>query len=67
VEVGDREVLLGDSLVLHQRAISEGASVDLHVTSGAFHMWQEWTPWLPEAEESLQRAAAFLKNLLEEV
>ena len=60
VEIGDREVLLGDSQVLAQRANEAGATISLHVEPGAFHMWQLWTPWLPAADVSLRRAAAFL-------
>jgi acetyl esterase/lipase len=62
VEVGDREVLLGDARVLARRAHAAGAEVSLHVEPGAFHMWQLWAPWLPEANASLDRAAAFLRT-----
>lgn len=62
LEVGDREVLLGDAQVLAQRAQEAGAEVSLHVEPGAFHMWQLWTPWLPEADASLQRVASFLRR-----
>jgi acetyl esterase/lipase len=62
VEVGDREVLLGDSQVLARRARTAGTDVSLHIEPGAFHMWQLWTPWLPAADASLDRAAAFLRE-----
>ena len=60
IEVGDREVLLDDSRLLAERAREAGAEVGLHVEPGAFHMWQLWTPWLPEADASLRRAADVL-------
>ncbi|MDX1420654.1 MAG: alpha/beta hydrolase fold domain-containing protein [Rubricoccaceae bacterium] len=61
VEVGAREVLLDDGRLLAARAHAAGADVSLHVERDAFHMWQLWTPWLPEADASLARAAAFLQ------
>ncbi|WP_412067930.1 alpha/beta hydrolase fold domain-containing protein [Rubrivirga sp. IMCC43871] len=60
VEVGGREVLLGDALRLAERACAAGADLSLHLTADAFHMWQLWTPWLPAADASLRRAAAAL-------
>lgn len=62
VEVGDREVLLGDARLL--AAYGRDAEVALHVEPGAFHMWQLWTPWLPAADASLDRAAAFVRERL---
>ena len=64
VEVGGREVLLDDTRILAARAQDAGAEVALHVEPEAFHMWQLWTPWLPEADASLGRAAAFLRERL---
>lgn len=60
VEAGSEEVLLGDSLVLHRRAQSQGAPITLHVEPGLLHMAQLWTPWWPAASASLERAVAFL-------
>ena len=57
VEVGGTEVLLGEGRLLHERGRAAGAEVTLHVEPDAFHMWQLWTPWLSEADASLQRAA----------
>ena len=64
IEVGDREVLLGDSFALYSQAVRAGVDVGLHVAPGVFHMWQAWAPWLPEASESLQRVGAFLRKRL---
>ncbi len=64
VEVGTREVLLGDARLLAERGREAGAEVSLHVEEGAFHMWQLWTPWLPEAGASLERVATFLERHL---
>ncbi len=66
VEVGGTEVLLGEAQILAERGTAAGADVTLHVEPDAFHMWQLWTPWLPQATESLGRSAAFLKKRLGE-
>lgn len=58
IEVGDPEVLLGDSLVLRERALTAGAVCTLRVEPGLLHMAQLWTPWWPMAEASLAHAAA---------
>ncbi|WP_412063497.1 alpha/beta hydrolase fold domain-containing protein [Rubrivirga sp. IMCC45206] len=62
VEVGGREVLLGDALRLAELACAAGAGLSLHLTADAFHMWQLWTPWLPAADASLRRAAEALSG-----
>ena len=57
VEVGGTEVLLGEAQLLAEKGQAAGAEVALHVEPDAFHMWQLWSPWLPQADVSLQRAA----------
>ena len=64
VEVGGTEVLLGEARILAERGQAAGVDVTLHVEPDAFHMWQLWSPWLPEADASLRRAAAFVAGHL---
>ncbi|WP_420456946.1 alpha/beta hydrolase [Rubrivirga sp.] len=64
VEVGGTEVLLGEAQILAEKGKEAGAQVELHVEPDAFHMWQLWTPWLAEADASLQRAAGFVADHL---
>ena len=64
LEVGSVEVLLGESQLVHEWGTEQGADVSLHVEPDAFHMWQLWTPWLPQANQSIDRAAQFLKKQL---
>lgn len=59
IEVGDGEVLLGDSLVLADAAREAGVPTTLHVERDGLHMMQLWTPWWQAATDSLERAAAF--------
>lgn len=62
VEVGAPEVLLGDATLLVERAAIAGAEATLRVTPGLVHMGQLWAPWWPAATESLDRAAAFVRD-----
>ncbi len=64
IEVGGREVLLDDSCLLAEYAERAGAHVSLHVDDTAFHLWQLFAPWLPEANRSLDRVAAFVRERL---
>lgn len=52
-------MLLGDSLVLADRARAAGAAVTLRVEPRGLHMGQLWSPWWPLANESLARAGRF--------
>jgi acetyl esterase/lipase len=62
VEVGGREVLLGDSKLLAERAARLGADVTLHIEPDGVHLMQAFAPHLSEANESLARVAAFVRR-----
>ena len=64
IEVGSGEVLLGDSLVLADRARTAGRSVSVHVDPVGLHMGQLWAPWWPSASASLDRAATFIRSVV---
>ena len=64
IEVGDPEVLLGDSVVLHERARRAGMNVTLHIEPDFLHMGQLWTPWWSPADASLDRCANCAKQWL---
>ncbi len=66
VEVGGREVLLDDSRLLAEYAGRAGSELMLHVDDDAFHLWQLFAPWLPAANQSLDRVAVFVRNRLTE-
>jgi len=59
IEVSDSELLCIEAEQLHERWAAAGNVVELNVSRALPHGWQEVTPWLPEARESLQRAADF--------
>ena len=61
IEAGAEEVLLGDSLVLAERARAAGVDTVLHVEPHGLHMGQLWAPWWDVAVASLARAGAFAR------
>lgn len=63
-QVGVDEVLLDDSVRVHQRILQTGGSSEL-LLNDSFHGMQVATPILPEARESLQLAAEFITRHLE--
>ncbi len=59
IQVGNREVLLGDSTRFTRHARSAGVSVDLHVLDGAWHNYPIWVG-VPDAADAQASLAAFL-------
>lgn len=57
--VGTTEVLLDDSVRVHERILQTGGSSEL-VLNDSFHGMQVATPLLPEARQSLSIAAKFI-------
>ena len=61
VQVGNDEVLLDDAVRLAARAAADGAEVRLEVGAGLPHVFQNNYGRLDDADEALDRAAAFLR------
>ncbi len=61
IHVGDREILRDDSTRLAERARAAGVQVELRVWPVLPHVWQMAQHFVPEARESLGRAADFLR------
>ncbi|MFG1603100.1 alpha/beta hydrolase [Actinoplanes sp. NPDC049265] len=64
LQVGGNEVLLDDSVRLARRAIDANVDVILDVTANAPHVFQSWVGTLDESDQSLDRAALFLRQHL---
>lgn len=64
IEVSDTELLYPEAMQLRESWANAGNKVELNVSLGLPHGWQEVTPFVPEARESLARAAAFAKQNL---
>lgn len=63
IQVGNREVLLGDSTRFARAARSAGASVEVHILDGGWHNYPVWYG-VPEADEAVAAMATFLRSSL---
>jgi acetyl esterase/lipase len=62
IEVSDSELLYEEAIQLRERWTAAGNIVELAASAGLPHGWQMLTPFLPEARESLVRAASFVRR-----
>ncbi len=60
IQAGSDEVLLDDARRLAERARAAGVDVSITTWPGVPHVWQLWTPYLPEAREAIARAVAWI-------
>ncbi|MCV6615040.1 MAG: alpha/beta hydrolase [Cellvibrionaceae bacterium] len=60
LQTGEREVLLGDSLIFAEAAKAQGSEVKLSLWPDMPHVFQGFAPFLPEAEQALAEIASFL-------
>jgi acetyl esterase/lipase len=65
IQVGTAEVLLDDALRLAQRAREQGVSVELQVEDHLIHVWHLFSSLLPEGQQSICEAGAFLRRHLD--
>ncbi len=64
IQLGEHEMLRDDSIRVADKARSDGIQVKLEVWRGMFHVFQSHEPLLPEARESIEHMAAFMRSLL---
>ncbi len=64
IQVGTCEVLLDDARRLAQRAKEGGVEVELEVREGMFHVWQFFSPIVPESREALGELGRFARERL---
>lgn len=64
IQVGEHEMLRDDSIRVANKAQSDGIQVTLEVWPGMFHVFQSHEPLLPEAQESIQHMADFIRSEL---
>jgi len=62
VQAGTREILLDDARRLAQRAEDGGVDVELDVWEDMFHVWQFFTPLVPESNAALERLGRFARE-----
>jgi monoterpene epsilon-lactone hydrolase len=64
IQVGDRETVLDDSVMLADKARAAGVVVDLQVWDGMIHVFQMFRAELPEAHRAISDIARFLDRHL---
>lgn len=64
IQVGDREVLLSDAVRLAEQARRAGVATTLEVWDGMWHDWQAYAGYVPEAQQAINRAGAFIDQHL---
>jgi len=64
IHVGELEALLDDSRVLAKRMSTDGASVELKVYPGMWHVWQVFGGFFREADQSIAELGAFIRARL---
>jgi len=62
MQVGDNEVFLDDSTRLAEKAKSAGVDVRLEVEPEMFHNFQNFSPFLPEAQQAIDRIGEFKRS-----
>jgi monoterpene epsilon-lactone hydrolase len=65
IHVGDHEVGLSDAQRLASRAAEAGVEVSFKVWSGMWHVFQTAARFVPEARQSIEELALFLRRRLE--
>jgi epsilon-lactone hydrolase len=62
VQVGTHEVLLSDIGTFVEKARWAGVPVQVEIWDGMFHDWQMYAGQLPEGQEAIDHAGAFIRN-----
>jgi monoterpene epsilon-lactone hydrolase len=63
IQAGSTEVLLDDARRVAETARSAGVSVELQIWPNMPHVWQIFTPFIPEARRALDGAAGFVRQV----
>lgn len=62
IQAGEHEMLRDDSIRVAKKARADGIEVTLEVWPGMFHVFQSHEPLLPEARESIEHMAEFMRS-----
>jgi len=63
IQASDSEMLLDNARRYAAKAKAEGSRVELHTWPGMVHVWQIFTPILPEAEEAFADIEVFIREI----
>ena len=64
LQASKTEILLDDTLRMETRLRNSGVDTRVDLWPDAPHVWQLFRGWLPEADDALERAAAFARDRL---
>jgi monoterpene epsilon-lactone hydrolase len=62
IHVGTCEILLDDARRLAERAEQDGVSVELDVCDGMFHVYQFFSPLVPESKAAIEKLGKFYQD-----
>jgi monoterpene epsilon-lactone hydrolase len=62
IQVGDREILLDDSMRLAERAREDSVDVEVEVWDGMWHVWQLFAWYMPEGGHAIGNIGAFIRK-----
>jgi acetyl esterase/lipase len=63
IQASDSEMLLDNARRYAAKAKAEGSPVELHIWHAMVHVWQIFTPLLPEADEAFTDVASFIRKI----
>jgi monoterpene epsilon-lactone hydrolase len=64
IHVGDHEILLDDAVRFGEQARAAGVKAEVIIWPGMFHVFQVYTPILPEARQAIAQIADFITSHL---
>jgi acetyl esterase/lipase len=65
IQVGSDEILLGDSILLAEKAKADGVQVELKIWDGMWHVWQALGDLIPENKKTFEEIAQFVRARFE--
>jgi len=65
IHVGDHEILLDDAVRFGEKALAAGVQAKTVVWPEMFHVFQLFTPLLPEARRAVKQIASFIRALMD--
>jgi monoterpene epsilon-lactone hydrolase len=60
IQVGSDEILLGDSILLAEKAKAAGVQVELKIWDGMFHVWHALGDLIPESKMAFEEIGQFV-------
>ena len=61
IQVGSDEILLGDSILLAEKAKAAGVQVELKIWDGMWHVWQVLGELIPESKKAFEEIDQFVR------